>query len=1135
MGVHDRDREPGGGPATGPTVPRGQSSPATFVGPALRAAAADPAHRVSAPMLLRLQGLGGNAAVGRLVQRSVSADAAPVDGSAVAQVASGSGQALPEGVRTDMEALLGHDFGHVRLHTGGLADQAARSVSATAFTTGSHVVFANGAFDPETTRGRKTLAHELTHVVQQQGDANAGLARDGLAVSDPTDPWERAATATADAAVAGEAASASARLVPSAGSHPAVFRQPADAGAPSATPNSKITTTENDVTIETHLVPTGKAARRRVLETMVAEKDRDEPRRWYDEVKLALDRQTPIAGVPDNQSDLDKARAAVKDLGAEVDQIEKDVDQLIEDFAAEGRTVMGEILTDSETRTKAEGIKYGLTAKQIDEWVGEPEGGGRWEVRTAYDMDRASPAGKGLAEAAKQLLARRDEIQPLKAKVTKLNLEWAMSDPRTGGMMSPKPAGLEEATADLRAEELKYDALVTQLTGMFPILGSVTRDKDDLGGLRRLAAGPSQDAAQLIGTEIADRMIKIGRVRAENRPGGDVNIYKVPKVVALTKARKNLPPQEWQEKVVDRHVADTKAVSDVLGIALGLVNLGLVLLAPATGGASLVVAAGLSTATAVLHAQEYMLEDAMAGSDLDKAKALSQTEPSLFWLAVDIVAAMADIVTGAGAAAKLLGGFRKLAPLVNGVRAAKTAEEAAGARKLLDEAAREVGEGSGEKLATRIAKSMESEGTAAKGVSAEIEAVEAAGRAAEAELQSGAQAATKTGHVHVTERGRLFSCSSPCTEMRAKHAETLAAEPELMKKLEAIEKAAADLGDKPAKAELQKLARVAASLDEEIVRAALMARAKKIAGWLPTLGDRYPILKAKPLDADAVARILEKGPVQNMKGQLLEELMAGDIERMLGTDAGREALVGATKAKEALEYIPGHLIKDSSGQFTDGMIIIRRGETVEVVAILEAKAGKESARELRAVRESVRDLGYKSLDELESLTPKTAGVTAETLENVKWQRRQAIEELREAHPDKIPSRMSSGEIDRLYKAEVDKELKRLPATEGGQVRNDIERLGEAERLGTQGGVQFRDPQTGAWTPVQVTGGSKSTKVTAVLPEDVSGAALTKQIVGQPGAAGASKGQQLTFGTVNASIPAKDLDSLATEIANHAHP
>jgi hypothetical protein len=77
------------------------------------------------------------------------------------------GQPLEPAVRQDMEGRFGHDFARVRVHSGGAAEQSARDVDANAYTVGHDIVFGSGQFAPASNRGRRLLAHELAHVVQQ--------------------------------------------------------------------------------------------------------------------------------------------------------------------------------------------------------------------------------------------------------------------------------------------------------------------------------------------------------------------------------------------------------------------------------------------------------------------------------------------------------------------------------------------------------------------------------------------------------------------------------------------------------------------------------------------------------------------------------------------------------------------------------------------------------------------------------------------------------------------------------------------------------------------------------------------------------------------------------------------------------
>jgi hypothetical protein len=93
----------------------------------------------------------------------------------VARVLRQGGRPLDPAARGFFEPRFGRDFGDVRIHTGSRASASARAVNALAYTVGRDVVFDTGQYAPHSDSGRRLLAHELTHVVQQSGgDAGDG-------------------------------------------------------------------------------------------------------------------------------------------------------------------------------------------------------------------------------------------------------------------------------------------------------------------------------------------------------------------------------------------------------------------------------------------------------------------------------------------------------------------------------------------------------------------------------------------------------------------------------------------------------------------------------------------------------------------------------------------------------------------------------------------------------------------------------------------------------------------------------------------------------------------------------------------------------------------------------------------------
>jgi len=139
--------------------------------------------------LLRLQMRYGNQYVGRVLNRAGGASEVEADMAAVERsidTARGSGHGMDHPTRNRMETAFGADFSGVRIHADTRADSLSQSLSARAFTTGRDVFFRQGEYNPGTSSGRELLAHELTHVVQQNGD---GIQRK-MTVSQPGDPHE---------------------------------------------------------------------------------------------------------------------------------------------------------------------------------------------------------------------------------------------------------------------------------------------------------------------------------------------------------------------------------------------------------------------------------------------------------------------------------------------------------------------------------------------------------------------------------------------------------------------------------------------------------------------------------------------------------------------------------------------------------------------------------------------------------------------------------------------------------------------------------------------------------------------------------------------------------------------------------
>jgi outer membrane lipoprotein SlyB len=119
----------------------------------------------------------------------------------VREVVDSPGAPLDPEVRTSFGAKLGHSFEDVRIHTDARAATSARLLGARAYTVGKHVAFADGRFQPGSPEGDRLIAHELVHVLQQDGSTPGETPE--IVVAESGGHFDREASAIADRVVSG--------------------------------------------------------------------------------------------------------------------------------------------------------------------------------------------------------------------------------------------------------------------------------------------------------------------------------------------------------------------------------------------------------------------------------------------------------------------------------------------------------------------------------------------------------------------------------------------------------------------------------------------------------------------------------------------------------------------------------------------------------------------------------------------------------------------------------------------------------------------------------------------------------------------------------------------------------------------
>jgi hypothetical protein len=783
-----------------------------------------------------------------------------------------------------------------------------------------------------------------------------------------------------------------------------------------------------------------------------------------------------------------------------------------------------------------------------------------------------------------------------------------------------------------------YDAgvlAIQDIISLYPALYVLVRDQfEDVSKTTAVADDKSPDrskGAEVIGTELAKTLANIATVRPmiTAKMAKDLTpIHEQLRAGAVTSPGK---ARNWATDPVWKPLADTYVEANkprVWWQALGLaaLEMGVIVVAGlATGGVGFAAAMAIKGAgEAAMAYGKSQIYGAAAGSNVTAETAImtpEQAREAEFEAQLAIAFALLDAlqvrtaVKGLGAAAKagaaeearkaidlsqkVMDFEKKLLGTVSPEDAAKFAADAdrhaadalkhAGAARAAANAAQGAERAGLEARAKLAEKAAE---RASKGRDRLKNAAAAYGKAAEAAAKAVPEqdlgkvieelVADGGGKIVVTKNGQVFHCASPCTDPLGKYAAEIARHPELAAKVKMYEaayqdaqKAVAGGASTAAEAAKRRAARAGAMLAKECEN---FRKAAKIMGWLRSAGETYPILKKVALDESAVARILAKGPgLDKVKGQLFEEITAAKVRSMLATTAGK-AQLGGKFAGEALEFIPGHLVRDAEGrQLTDGLIGFWTKEgRFQIVTVIEAKAGVWASEGLRLGEAEVGALRsakhrqmiqhYKSGNKAAAADLRNMSVQqfADAHPNLvkdamekrlkadgDWEK-QAIETIQEQMADELRAAgkaKDAAKVEALstsqFKAahpEREQQWKDLmPLPEAGQFTRDLERKGQIglqrldpEKLppmviqGPKGGPVL-NPQwkgkvpQGEWSKLDAVGNRGSVRSQGFVPSDADPEALTKSL-----------GQEGLAGQVDAAeISGRDLDKLAGDIVSQA--
>jgi hypothetical protein len=924
----------------------------------------------------------------------------------------GGGQPLPPSVRAFFEPRFEADFSQVRLHTNSAAAEAARAIQAKAFTAGQDVAFAAGEYVPDSAAGRKLLAHELTHTLQQKN--RAGLQPGGL-ISHGEDPAEREADAIADtlfqhgeavAVVQGQAVPAVQRDPQPGAGGPACAAAPEDfsrvSGAealqgqiaelqPNSDPIASLEVLKNVWMTYGHEA-TGIYIRE-LLKLMWARGGQSSVDQFADRFIFRMNIEYRSRTDP-NDTDAVLARLIRDIVERDRKNVHTEAEQFLTCYEGQAREAAKGAVEESKERVAGELKHYYGSFGLVQTIFGT-------ENSRDFEEDEASRKGLGIAAAG---LSRRRKA------LISANAEYRAAVGDTTMLLEVREP-IEQAHA--RASE-DYEVFRSQVVAVFPILEAVSSpgihpwdnqdvEPDDVQGkqletVAQLAHGFTKDAGLLVFQQIQDRVKNIAKVKEELEPGGEINLWQLPQLVAATSDLTGATGDTFHGKLVaDKYRKENEAKPESwTKRLLDILEIGLYVAALFTEGATLIPALMLTTyragSRAYEHLKQYQVQKALHGVGFGPT-VLAVEEPSLYWLAADIALAFGEVGLSVVPAIKA---FRALRPAARAARAAAASEEAILA---LENTAKqltvaELGEAKASQFAAKVAADARA-ARAGAGRVAGMTAVEAEGFAqAEAQVTGAILAEVRTAGgqtIKVTARGRIFICSSPCQWLRERYAAQLA-EATVKDRMVKLEAKAASAAAQTDRAEAKRLADEVAAETQALHRDLAYAEYRQTGGTLSleafvnaervrliaeSTAHALPVLLTEARILEVLSRLfwrspelrlLSPGAVERVvraahavervgnaavpkgamrlavnwqdlgRGQLLEELASIRLRSLLQTQGGAEAL-GLGHVADDVIFIEGSRITDEAGlKVSDGIVAAwRRGE-LEILAVAEAKS-----------------------------------------------------------------------------------------------------------------------------------------------------------------------------------------------------
>jgi hypothetical protein len=525
-----------------------------------------------------------------------------------------SEQPLDSASRAFFEPRFRHDFSGVKVYVGPEAEAAARTVNAKAFAFGNNIVFGNKWYAPDTKEGRQLLAHELTHIIQQESMLSGSKSVVQRVEGGRWDPREYpAAKSTTQTRIEGDTEYY---------------------GGFALSPDEQVL----EAVLKKVIADKGVIGAQSFVRSYSFNDG------WSPEKVKLRERIIPI-------------------LNRSMERLENYAKEYINnEFRPKAIAHLKTVLADSRKVIEKETEKYGLSRKTTKS-SHMAYGGGITISSTTYSLSENKDTDD-MVTAANDIINKYNDLTTLNNKRESLEEKTsACTDVDESGMRLrcnenavhiKDPVAHKQVIEDIEKTQQEYVMLQTRHEAQYPILASF-RPPEGLNQLKVIAEGSKEARSQVVGMDVDQKLKNIEEI--ESVAYDDKFIWKQGSIISGAKRELGVKPGSVEDKVVDTKVQDVADSEMLRRLTLGFVSLiGALLAAIPSGGSSVAAFAGgfgtgLLAGTGGLSILEgirdYEIQKAATGNTFDKAKAISQEDPSLFWLALMIVMSVADIAMAA--------------------------------------------------------------------------------------------------------------------------------------------------------------------------------------------------------------------------------------------------------------------------------------------------------------------------------------------------------------------------------------------------------------------------------------------------------------------------------------------------------